>query len=51
MTSLDEPTDVRDTYLRLRQVQRALNEQLFREIGKAGMQTAPVRSASGATES
>ena len=38
MTALDNPTDVRDTYLRLRQVQRALNEQLFREIGKAGMQ-------------
>lgn len=38
MTALDNPTDVRATYLRLRQVQRGLNEQLFREIGKAGMQ-------------
>jgi hypothetical protein len=38
VTALDNPTDVRDTYLRLRQAQRSLNEQLFREIGKAGIQ-------------
>jgi hypothetical protein len=38
VTALDEPTDVRNTYLRLRRAQRSLNEQLFREIGKAGMQ-------------
>jgi hypothetical protein len=38
VTTLDKPTDIRDTYLRLRQVQRGLNEQLFREVSKAGMQ-------------
>ena len=38
MTDPDSPTHVRDTYLRLRQVQRSLNEQLFPAIGKAGMQ-------------
>ncbi len=34
----DSPTNIRDTYLRFREVQRSLNEQLFPEIGKAGMQ-------------
>jgi hypothetical protein len=38
VATLDNPTDVRDTYLRLRQAQRSMNDQLFREIGRAGMQ-------------
>jgi hypothetical protein len=38
VADLENPNDVRVTYLRLRQVQRALNDRLFREVGKAGMQ-------------
>jgi len=38
VAALDNRTDVRTTYLRLRAVQRSLNAQLFRGIGKAGMQ-------------
>jgi len=36
--TLDHRTDVRTTYLRLRAVQRSLNEQLFPGISKAGME-------------
>jgi hypothetical protein len=38
VAALDNATDVRTTYLRLRGVQRSLNEQLFREVSKTGMQ-------------